>query len=46
MRKKCNSLIDEFNNMEEGIINFVHGQMIKIIWLVRLIKAYNYCDLN
>lgn len=45
-KKKCNNPVNEFNNTKKCIIDFLDKEIIKIIWLVRLIWAYNYYNLN
>lgn len=44
--KKCDNLINKFNNMEEYVINFINRRIIKIIKLVGLIRAYDCYNLN
>lgn len=42
--KECNNLVDEFNNTEVYMIDFIDKWIIKITWLVGLIWAHNCCD--
>ena len=46
LKIECDNLVDEFDNTEECVIDFIDGRIIKIIWSVRLIRAHNCCDLN